>query len=157
MCRSISGISILVLMQFFPNYRITLTCHLAHGGRARVTFARDRATDLTVGFTPKVSSNVTPVHHYDDDDADFFFDACEVLGNDANENKDPSPQMSSRFPSMSFTRRAAQIGKFSLIVLKYIATHDLTGVLQPISSIRKNSVYIPKRQLQGCLMLLIFM
>jgi hypothetical protein len=30
-------------------------------------------------------------------------------------------------------------------------------VSQSISSIRKNSVYIPKRQLQGCLMLLIFM
>jgi hypothetical protein len=28
MCRSISGKSILVLMQFFPNYRITLTAHI---------------------------------------------------------------------------------------------------------------------------------
>jgi hypothetical protein len=89
-----------------------------------------------------VSSNVTPVHHYDDDDADIFFDACEVLDNDANENKDPSPQMSSRFTSMSFARCTVQIGKFALIALKYIATHELKCVLQPISSIRKNSVYI---------------
>jgi hypothetical protein len=29
MCRSISGISILVSMQFFPNYRITMTTHIA--------------------------------------------------------------------------------------------------------------------------------
>jgi hypothetical protein len=29
MCRSISGKSILVLMQFSPNYRITLTAHIA--------------------------------------------------------------------------------------------------------------------------------
>jgi hypothetical protein len=29
MCRSISGKSILVLMKFFPNYRITLTAHIA--------------------------------------------------------------------------------------------------------------------------------
>ncbi len=29
MCRSISDKSILVLMQFFPNYRITLTAHIA--------------------------------------------------------------------------------------------------------------------------------
>jgi hypothetical protein len=50
---------------------------------------------------------------------------------------------------MSFARRDAQIGKFALIVLKYIATHDLTGVLQPISSIRKNSVYIPKKTASG--------
>ena len=32
MCRSISGKSILVLMQFFPNYRITLTAHIAVSG-----------------------------------------------------------------------------------------------------------------------------
>jgi hypothetical protein len=138
------------------------TSNAFHGGRARATFARGRSTDLSAGFTPMVSSNdtpvnVTPVNHYDDDDADIFFDVCEVLGNDENDNKDPSPQMSSRFPSMSFARRAAQIGKFARIALKYIATHELAGVLQPISSIRKSPVYIPKRQLQGCLMLLIFM
>jgi hypothetical protein len=41
--------------------------------------------------------------------------------------------------------------------LKYIATHELAGVLQPISSTIRNSVYVPKRQLQACLTLLIFM
>ncbi len=91
------------------------TSNAFHGGRARATFSQGTATALPAGFTPKVSSNVTPVRHYDDDDADIFFDTCEALGNDANENKDPSPQMSSRFTSMSFARRAAQIGKFALI------------------------------------------
>ncbi len=33
MCRSTSDLSLLVWMQFFPNYRITLTCHLPSSWR----------------------------------------------------------------------------------------------------------------------------
>jgi hypothetical protein len=75
------------------------TSNAFHGGRARATFARGRATDLSAGFTPMVSSNdtpvnVTPVNHYDDDDADIFFDACEVLGNDENDKSITSDVLS---------------------------------------------------------------
>ena len=103
-----------------------------HGGRARATYAQyvgagDGSPDsLSPNATP---ANVTPVNH---DDADIFFDACEFIGDDINGNKSPSPQMSSWVPFISFRRRAAQSGKYALMALKYIATHELAGVLQPI-------------------------
>ncbi len=131
-----------------------------HGGRGRATYAqffRDGSPDSpSSNAIPAncIPANVTPVNH---DDADIFFDTCESIGDDTKGNKSPSPQMSSWVPFISFRRRAAQRGKYALISLKYIATHELAGVLQPISSTIRNSVYIPKRQLQACLMLLIFM
>ena len=53
-------------------------------------------------------------------------------------------------------RRAARCGKAALLALKYIVTHELTGVLQPIVHSVKSNVYLPKRQLQKCLMMLLF-
>ena len=110
-----------------------------------------------------VSSNATPADH-DSLDPDIFFDTCEVFGDDADikepadhmldENKDPSPRMSSRFLSTSCSQRVAQRGKSALVVLTYIATHELGGILHPIVSTMKSSVYVPKRQLQECLMML---
>jgi hypothetical protein len=41
--------------------------------------------------------------------------------------------------------------------LKYIATHELAGVLQPITNDLSSSVFVPKRQIQKCLIILVFM
>ena len=54
-------------------------------------------------------------------------------------------------------RRAARSAKAGLATLKYIATYGLTGVLQPIVGDLKRSLYVPKRQIQKCLMLLVLM
>jgi hypothetical protein len=45
--------------------------------------------------------------------------------------------------------------KNALVTLKYIATHELTGVLQPIIGDPKR-LYVPRRQIQTCIMLLDF-
>ncbi len=139
------------------------------GGRTRANFAQfrgDRAPDLTVEFDPTVLSNATLANH-DDLDTDIFFDVCEVFGDDSNAkkaddhelngNKDPSPRIPSRFLPISISRCAAQCGKSALIALKYIVTHELAGVLHPITSAMSRSVYVPKRQIQKCLMILVFM
>lgn len=57
-------------------------------------------------------------------------------------NKDQLPGTSSRVTSISFARRVAQSEKSALMVLKYIATHELTGALQPIATSMKSSVYV---------------
>jgi hypothetical protein len=62
-------------------------------------------------------------------------------------------QMSS--PRLSFATRAARGAKVALVTLKYIATHELTGVLQPLIGNSKRS-YVPKRQLQAFIMLFLF-
>ncbi len=51
MCRSISGKSILVLMQFFPNYRITLTAHIAGDSTLVVELWLHRVADDLSGLT----------------------------------------------------------------------------------------------------------
>jgi hypothetical protein len=139
------------------------------GGKPRVNFAQfhgGRVPDLTAEFDPTVLSNATLVNH-DDLDTDIFFDACEACGDDANAkkaddhdlngNKDSSPRNPSRFLPISISRRAAQYGKSALLALKYIATHELAGVLQPITSALSSSEYVPKRQIQKCLIILVFM
>jgi hypothetical protein len=119
------------------------TAHLS--GKARVNFAQfygGRVPDLITEFDPTFLSNDTLVNHYDLD-TDIFFDVCEVFGDDANAkkvddhelkgNKVSTPRNSSRFLPISISRRTAQCGKSALLALKYIATHELAGVLQPIA------------------------
>ena len=79
--------------------------------------------------------------------SDFFNDEVDLHkphDADYDENKDPSP--TSPLPSISFARRAARCGKAALVALKYIATHELTGVLQPIAHSLKSTMYLLKRQ-----------
>jgi hypothetical protein len=116
-----------------------------HGGKARACFAVfcRTAPAPPAAFDPIVLSNTTLDNH-DDLDTDIFFDACEVFGDEANAqkaddhelngNKVLSPRIPFLFLPISISRRAAQCGKFALIALKYIATHELAGVLQPITT-----------------------
>jgi hypothetical protein len=105
---------------------------------------------------------------YDNDnahvDADVFFDTREFFDDNAeiktrandivSDKTCSSIRMSSLW--LSAARRAARGAKTALVTLKYIATHELTGVLQPIIGDPKR-LYVPRRQIQTCIMLLVFM
>jgi hypothetical protein len=58
-CRSISGLSILVSKQFFPNYRITLTAHIALGRKGVESLTNSRMSKQSVD--PR--NNVGLLHH----------------------------------------------------------------------------------------------
>jgi hypothetical protein len=98
-------------------------------------------------------------------DAEAFFDARESFDNNTvvevrvenivDGNTCSYFRTSSRL--LPFARRAAWSAKAGLATLKYIATHELTGVLQPIIGDPKRSLYAPKRQIQKCLTLLVLM
>ena len=105
---------------------------------------------------------------YDNDnthvDADVFFDTREFFDDNAeietrandivSDKTCSSIRMSSLW--LSAARRAARGAKTALVTLKYIATHELTWVLQPIIGDPKR-LYVPRRQIQTCIMLLVFM
>jgi hypothetical protein len=105
---------------------------------------------------------------YDNDnthvDADVFFDAQECFDDNAEietrANDIVSDKTCSSIRMLSLwlwaARRAARGAKTALVTLKYIATHELTGVLQPITGDPKR-LYVPRRQIQTCIMLLVFM
>lgn len=86
---------------------------------------------------------------YFDCDIDMFYDVQEQF-------HDACPR--ERLPSMpriiSLATRAARRGRDGIMILKYIATYDLTGVLQPILR-PELGTYVPKRQFQKALMLLV--
>jgi hypothetical protein len=103
-------------------------------------------------------------------DMDLFFDTSEFFDDNAvivdcaseitrdqhlgaSDQARSFIQMSS--PRLSFATRAARGAKVALVTLKYIATHELTGVLQPLIVHSKRS-YVPKRQLQAFIMLFLF-
>jgi hypothetical protein len=91
---------------------------------------------------------------YDNDnahvDADVFFDTREFFDDNAeietrandivSDKTCSSIRMSSLW--LSAARRAARGAKTALVTLKYIATHELTGVLQPIIGDPKR-LYVP--------------
>jgi hypothetical protein len=58
MCRSISDKSILVSMQFFPNYLITMTTHISTGAVTRQLILKMNSEDQTVDHTNMFMGNV---------------------------------------------------------------------------------------------------
>jgi hypothetical protein len=87
------------------------------------------------------------------DTREFFYDNAEIeaRANDIISDKTCSSiRMSSLW--LSAARRAARGAKTSRVTLKYIATHELTGVLHPIICDPKR-LHVPRRQIQTCIIL----
>jgi len=143
------------------------------GGRARgfMTVFKGPYGTLTRGTATGQDEGIDDDVFYDaDDNAHFEPDADEYptchdmkpLNTDAEPEHDVDVshdacegRMGSRNIA-SFATRAARSGKAGLMALKYVATYELTGLLQPI--LRKApGMYVPKRQFQKALTLLVVM
>ena len=130
-----------------------------------------RARGLMINFHAESRPKSSDAIFHAISHADVFFDACECLSYDndnahvdadvlfdtreffddnaeietrANDIVSDKTCSSIRMSSLwlSAARRAARGAKTALVTLKYIATHELTGVLQPIIGDPKR-LYVP--------------
>ena len=101
----------------------------------------------------------------DADDPNAFYDACEHFDDDrycdfecdADVFYDAEEEFTDACPRfISLATRAARRGRAGIMTLKYIATYDFTGVLQPIYR-NTPGQYVPKRYFQKVLLLLVAM